>query len=90
MRNCFLGLIVVLIAVSMVTCRPALAQDAAIAPMHIHHVHLNSVDPKAAAEYYLKPFPLSTTKTTFNGFEAVKTGNVYLLFTKVNTPPQTG
>jgi len=57
--------------------------------MHFHHVHLNSVDPKAAAEYYLKPFPLSTTKTTFNGYEAIKTGNVYLLFTKVNRPPLT-
>jgi hypothetical protein len=22
-----------------------------IAPMHVHHVHLNSVDPKAAAGY---------------------------------------
>ena len=57
--------------------------------MHFHHVHLNSVDPKAAAEYYLKPFPQSTTKTTFNGYEAVKTGNIYLLFTKVDTPPLT-
>jgi hypothetical protein len=57
--------------------------------MHFHHVHLNSVNPTAAAEYYTKPFALSTTKTTFNGFEAVKTGNVYILFTKVSTPPLT-
>ena len=90
MRNRFLSLIVVLVTVSMATYRPVLAQGpATVAPMHVHHVHLNSVNPKAAAEYYLKPFPASTTKTTFNGFEAVKTGNVYLLFTKVNTPPQT-
>jgi hypothetical protein len=51
-------------------------------------MHLNAVDPKAAAEYYPKPFALSATKTTFNGFEAVKTGNVYILFTKVATTPQ--
>jgi hypothetical protein len=57
--------------------------------MHVHHVHLNSVDPGAAAAYYPKAFPISAKKTTFNGYEAVKTGNVYLLFTKVNTPPQT-
>jgi catechol 2,3-dioxygenase-like lactoylglutathione lyase family enzyme len=57
--------------------------------MHLHHVHLNSVDPKAAAEYYPKPFAASAVKTTFNGYEAVKTGRLYLLFTKVATPPQT-
>jgi catechol 2,3-dioxygenase-like lactoylglutathione lyase family enzyme len=59
-----------------------------IAPMHVHHVHLNSVDPAKAAAYYPKPFALTATKTTFNGLEAVKTGNVYLLFTKVAAPPQ--
>src|SRR5437867_2113266 len=59
-----------------------------VEPMHFHHVHLNSVDPAAAAAYYPKPFAESATKTTFNGFEAVKTGNVYLLFTKVATTPQ--
>ncbi|PWT84827.1 MAG: hypothetical protein C5B57_04120 [Blastocatellia bacterium] len=69
---------------------PTLAQaPAQLAPMHVHHVHLNSVNPKAAAEYYPKPFAASATKTTFSGYEAVKTGNVYLLFTKVDTPPQT-
>jgi len=56
--------------------------------LHFHHVHLNSTDPKAAAEYYPKPFAQSATKTTFNGFEAVKTGNIFLLFTKVATTPQ--
>jgi Glyoxalase/Bleomycin resistance protein/Dioxygenase superfamily len=60
----------------------------AVEPLHFHHVHLNSVDPKAAAEYYPKSFALSATKTTFNGFEAVKTGNIYILFTKVATTPQ--
>jgi hypothetical protein len=65
------------------------AQDAAkVEPLHFHHVHLNSTDPAAAAAYYPKPFAQSATKTTFNGFEAVKTGNIYILFTKVNAPPQ--
>ena len=59
------------------------APAAAIEPLHFHHVHLNSVDPKAAADYYPKPFAKSATRTTFNGFEAVKTGNIYILFTKV-------
>ena len=66
----------------------AYAQEAAkVEPLHFHHVHLNSVDPAAAAAYYPKPFALSATRTTFNGFEAVKTGNVYILFTKVSAPP---
>src|SRR6202166_3954136 len=90
MRIRFLSLIFFLVALSALTLQPVRRQGtAAVAPMHFHHVHLNSVNPKAAAEYYLKPFPNSTTKTTFNGYEAVKTGNVYLLFTKVNTPPLT-
>ena len=62
--------------------------QSAIEPLHFHHVHLNSVDPKAAAAYYPKPFAKTAVATTFNGFEAVKTGNIYILFTKVATPPQ--
>src|ERR1700690_2688697 len=79
----------ILLAAASLPHRAVLAQASAIAPMHFHHVHLNSIDPKAAADYYLKPFPATATRTTFNGYEAVKTGNVYLLFTKVSTPPKT-
>src|SRR6201997_293861 len=90
MRNRLMSVATVLLAAATVTSGPALAQaPAAIAPMHVHHVHLNSVNPSAAAAYYPKAFPISATRTTFNGYEAVKTGNVYLLFTKVNAPPQT-
>jgi len=75
------------------TSPPVLAQAPAspasnIEPLHFHHVHLNSVNPTAAAEYYPKAFSQSATKTTYNGYEAVKTGNVYLLFTKVASTPQ--
>ena len=62
--------------------------QSAVEPLHFHHVHLNSVDPKAAAAYYPKPFAQTATATTFNGFEAVKTGNIFILFTKVAAPPQ--
>ena len=86
----FVVVLLIFVAASPATYRPVLAQaPAKIAPMHVHHVHLNSVNPKAAAEYYPKPFAASAAMTTFNGYEAVKTGNVHLLFTKVNTPPQT-
>jgi hypothetical protein len=80
-RTAFLASLVVLAGRAQE--RPAVFE-----PMHFHHVHLNSVNPTAAAEYYPKPFAESASKTTFNGFEAVKTGNVYILFTKVSTPPQ--
>ena len=78
-------------AISLSSLRPLHGQDrpAAVEPMHVHHVHLNSTNPTAAAEYYPKPFAASATKTTFNGYEAVKSGNLYLLFTKVATPPLT-
>jgi glyoxalase/bleomycin resistance protein/dioxygenase superfamily protein len=65
------------------------AQEAVkVEPLHFHHVHLNSVNPAAAAEYYTRPFTQSATKTKVHGFDAVKTGNVYLLFTKVAATPQ--
>jgi catechol 2,3-dioxygenase-like lactoylglutathione lyase family enzyme len=59
--------------------------DALDAP-HFHHLHLNSVDPDAAIEFYMKQFP-STTKASLAGFPALKTGKVYILFTKVSARP---
>jgi catechol 2,3-dioxygenase-like lactoylglutathione lyase family enzyme len=57
--------------------------------IRFHHVHLNSVNPSAAADYYVKVFTTSV-KTRFNGEVAVRTVNgPLLLFTKVNTPPPT-
>jgi hypothetical protein len=54
-----------------------------------HHLHLNSVDPDAAIEFYLRQFP-STSKTQWAGFPALKSPtSVLLLFTKVDTPPPT-
>jgi len=77
-------------AVTMTIVLPIWGQEGpAVEPLRFHHVHLNSTDPVKAAEYYPKAFALSATRTTFNGYEAVKTGNVYLLFTKVTATPRT-
>src|SRR5579872_6001303 len=57
-------------------------------PPGFHHLHLNSVDPGAAIDFYTRQFP-STTKSTFAGAPALKSGNVFVLFNKVNTPPPT-
>jgi hypothetical protein len=88
-QTAFVAALIILVADFSATDRLARAQGrpATVEPTHFHHVHLNAVNPTAAAEYYPKPFPASAAKTTFNGYEAVKSGNIYLLFTKVGTPP---
>ena len=93
MRNVTIASLVILCAaaglgIALVRPLPAQAQARAVEPLHFHHVHLNSVNTAAAADYYPKPFAQSATRTTFNGYDAVKTGNVYLLFTKVVEPPE--
>jgi Glyoxalase/Bleomycin resistance protein/Dioxygenase superfamily len=52
-----------------------------------HHLHLNSVDPGAAREFYLRQFPTSA-KATWGGLPALAApNNVLVLFTEVATPP---
>ncbi|HUP95857.1 MAG TPA: hypothetical protein VM164_13180, partial [Burkholderiales bacterium] len=52
-----------------------------------HHLHLNSVDPDEAIDFYTAQFS-STSRTTWGGMPALKCANdVLLLFTKVDTPP---
>ena len=52
-----------------------------------HHLHLNSVDPDAAIDFYVRQFA-STSKTTWGGLPALQSpNNVLLLFNKVDTAP---
>ena len=54
-----------------------------------HHLHLNSINPDAAIEFYTKAFP-STSKATFAGQPALRSpNNVWVLFNKVAAPPAT-
>ncbi len=53
-----------------------------------HHLHLNSTNPDAAIDFYTKQFP-GTVKSSFADLPALKTGKVYLLFTKVAAPAPT-
>ncbi len=54
-----------------------------------HHLHLNSVDPDAAIDWYTRQFP-SCTKGDWGGFPALLSpNNVMVLFTKVAAPPPT-
>jgi catechol 2,3-dioxygenase-like lactoylglutathione lyase family enzyme len=51
-----------------------------------HHLHLNSTDPEAAIDFYVKNFQ-STSRSSWGGMPALKTGKVYILFNKVIAPP---
>jgi catechol 2,3-dioxygenase-like lactoylglutathione lyase family enzyme len=61
-------------------------QGGLLPPPGFHHLHLNSTNPEAAIDFYTRQFP-STSKASFAGAPALKSGNVYVLFTKVGTPP---
>ena len=52
-----------------------------------HHLHLNSVNPDAAIDFYARQFA-STAKASWGGMPALKSpNNVLVLFTKVDTTP---
>ncbi len=54
-----------------------------------HHLHLNSVDPDAAIDFYVRQFA-STSKTTWGGLPALRSpNNVLILFSKVDKPAAT-
>jgi catechol 2,3-dioxygenase-like lactoylglutathione lyase family enzyme len=56
------------------------------AAAHFHHVHLNATDPASAILFYTSKF--KARKESFAGLaDAVWTGDSWLLFTKVDTPP---
>jgi catechol 2,3-dioxygenase-like lactoylglutathione lyase family enzyme len=58
-----------------------------LTPPSFHHLHLNSVDPDAAIDFYTEQFT-TTSRTTWGGFPALDSPNrVLILFTKVPTPP---
>jgi catechol 2,3-dioxygenase-like lactoylglutathione lyase family enzyme len=52
-----------------------------------HHLHLNSVDPDAAIDFYVRQFPTGS-KGVWGGHPAfLAPNNVMILFNKVDTPP---
>ncbi len=73
--------------------QPAAGQSAMLPPPGFHHLHMNSVDPDAAIDFYVGQFA-STSKASWGGFAALRSpNNVLVLFTKVTSPapllPQT-
>jgi hypothetical protein len=65
------------------------AQPTPLPTPEFHHLHLNSMNPVTAIDFYTRLLP-STAKTTFAGEPALQSAtNVLVLFTKVATPPAT-
>lgn len=58
-----------------------------VPPPRFHHLHLNSVDPEAAIDFYVEQFTTSS-RTTWGGLPALAApDHVLILFTKVPMPP---
>ena len=52
-----------------------------------HHLHLNSVDPESAIDFYTRQFP-ATSKGSWADFPALRSpNNALVLFSKVDEPP---
>jgi catechol 2,3-dioxygenase-like lactoylglutathione lyase family enzyme len=67
-------------------CAQAVAQSESANVAHFHHVHLNATDPALAIEFYTSKF--KARKENFAGLgDAIWTGDSWLLFTKVSSPP---
>ena len=54
-----------------------------------HHLHLNSVDPDAAIDFYTTPVPEHVEDDVGRGARARSPNNVLMLFTKVDAPRAT-
>jgi Glyoxalase/Bleomycin resistance protein/Dioxygenase superfamily len=62
---------------------------AMLEPPRFHHLHLNSVDPEAAIDFYARLLP-STKKGRWGGLPALLSPNdVMILFDKADRPPPT-
>src|SRR5260370_11132800 len=58
-----------------------------LAAPSFHHLHLNSVAPNAAIDFYTAQFT-TTSRTTWGGLPALTSpNNVLILFTRVPSPP---
>jgi catechol 2,3-dioxygenase-like lactoylglutathione lyase family enzyme len=80
---------VVAILVATLASNPATGQTPMLSPPRFHHLHLNSVDPDSAIDFYVRQFP-STSKTAWGGLPALASPNdVLVLFNKVDKPPAT-
>jgi catechol 2,3-dioxygenase-like lactoylglutathione lyase family enzyme len=68
---------------------PATGETQMLPAPGFHHLHLNSLDPAAAIDFYTRQFA-STSKSSWGGLPALQSpNNVLLLFSKVANAPAT-
>ena len=69
--------------------KPFLSSQSSLPTPGFHHLHLNSINPEAAIDFYTKQFA-TAAKTTFAGQPALRSpNNVLVLFIQVTAPPAT-
>ena len=80
---------VIFAGLGLATCGLGLQAHAQLQAPAFHHLHLNSINPEAAIDFYVKAFP-STSKGTFAGQPALRSpNNVWVLFNRIAAPPAT-
>lgn len=79
--------ITLFLAIVLVTLPGSIGQSQdASPPAQFHHVHLNSLGPSKAVDFYTRTFDV-TKKTSVAGMDAVQSENMYLLFNQVMKAP---
>jgi hypothetical protein len=53
----------------------------------LHHLHLDSIDPAAAIEWYTNTFPVPS-RAVVAGYEGIASEQIHLLFTRTSIPPR--
>lgn len=53
-----------------------------------HHLHLNSIDPLKATDFYTRTFDV-TRKSSLAGFDGIQSEKIFILFDKMKQPPAT-
>jgi len=72
---------------ALLSSHAAHAQAPLLPPPKFHHLQLNSIDPEAAAAFYIREFP-STSRTSWEGLPALASpDNVLIIFHKVARAP---
>ena len=85
--SCALFVVVAFVAAAAGVASQTPQQSAGLPRPGFHHLHMNSPNPSAAINDFLKVYPAST-KVRVGGFEGIKTANgITLLFTKVSSRP---
>ncbi len=89
MRGFLLMLTLLFLLVPVATSLPmrfASLPQAPASAVGFHHVHLNSIEPAKAIDFYTRTFEV-TRQTSIAGYDAVQSENIFLLFNRTKMAP---